>query len=150
MARAGRIRRARPCEAAALSRLAVRSKAYWGYDAAFLAACRDELRITPACVARSPVYVCEAGRGIAGFFRLDIAGRDADVGHFFVAPAHIGRRVGARIAIESDPSAAGFYARMGARRVGSVASESIANRRLPLLEYSLADTISSVATSPRG
>ncbi|MFE4533541.1 hypothetical protein ACFRKB_00545 [Streptomyces scopuliridis] len=36
-----RIREARPDEAPAL-----RSKAHWGYDEAFLAACRDELPIS--------------------------------------------------------------------------------------------------------
>jgi GNAT superfamily N-acetyltransferase len=149
-----RIRRARPREAVALSGLAMRSKAHWGYDAAFMAACRAELTLTPADLARSPVFVCQSGRRIAGFYRLDIADRDAEIGHFFVAPAHIGRGIGrrlwrhlvrqakrrgvARIAIASDPSAAAFYTRMGARRFGSVASESVANRRLPALAYDLA------------
>ena len=147
------IRRARAFEAMALSDLAMRSKAHWGYDAAFMAACREELTLRPGELARSPVFVSAAGRRIAGFYRLDIAARDAEVGHFFVAPAHIGRGVGARlwahlvgqarrrgvtrIAIASDPSADGFYVRMGATRVGSVASESVANRRLPLLAYNL-------------
>ncbi len=148
------IRRAKAHEARALSDLAMRSKEHWGYDAAFMAACRDELTLTPADLSRSPAFVCATGRRIAGFYRLNIAHRDAEVGHFFVAPAHIRRGVGARlwrhlvaqarrrgvarIAIASDPSAAAFYACMGAKRVGSVASESIANRRLPLLAYDVA------------
>ena len=62
----------------------------------------------------------------------------------------IGRRVGAtlladavdraralgvsRLVIDADPNAAGFYVRMGARRVGSVASGSIVGRELPRFE----------------
>ena len=56
----GRIRRARGREAAALSALAMRSKAHWGYDAAFMAACRAELTLTPEGIAARPVFVCEA------------------------------------------------------------------------------------------
>jgi hypothetical protein len=40
-----RIRPARPDEAGAISALALRSKGHWGYDAAFLAACRENLTI---------------------------------------------------------------------------------------------------------
>jgi hypothetical protein len=39
-----------------------------------------------------------------------------------------------RLLIDADPNADGFYARMGARRVGTVASGSIAGRELPRLE----------------
>ena len=37
------VRPGHPGEAAILSDLALRSKSYWGYDADFLEACRDEL-----------------------------------------------------------------------------------------------------------
>ena len=39
-------RSAKPEEADALSALAFRSKAYWGYGAEFLEACRSELTLT--------------------------------------------------------------------------------------------------------
>ncbi len=38
-----KLRAARPDEAEALSGLTMRSKAYWGYDEEFLAACRNDL-----------------------------------------------------------------------------------------------------------
>ena len=44
------IRRARPDEAALLSALALRSKAYWGYDTAFIEACVAALTIVPESV----------------------------------------------------------------------------------------------------
>ena len=42
------VRAARPAEAEAISALALRSKAHWGYDPAFLEACREDLTIDPA------------------------------------------------------------------------------------------------------
>jgi hypothetical protein len=42
------IRAARPDEAAALTDLAMRSKAYWGYGASFLARCRAALEVKTA------------------------------------------------------------------------------------------------------
>jgi len=41
------VRPARPDEASTLSELAVRSKAWWGYDVAFLDRCRRELETIP-------------------------------------------------------------------------------------------------------
>ena len=71
----------------------------------------------------------------------------AELADLFVDPTAIGRGVGAtlladavdraralgvsRLVIDADPNAAGFYVRMGARRVGSVAGSSIIGRELP-------------------
>jgi hypothetical protein len=60
-ASAARIRPAEPVDAAALSELALSSKAVWGYDAAFLAACRAELTVRPDGIRRNPTYLIEAG-----------------------------------------------------------------------------------------
>lgn len=72
--------------------------------------------------------------------------------HLWVAPTHIGTGIGRRLVahaterlraegvrtvrIESDPNAEGFYVKMGARRVGEVASTP-AGRTLPLLVLTL-------------
>ncbi|MBD02767.1 MAG: hypothetical protein CME24_00285 [Gemmatimonadetes bacterium] len=42
------IRAALPSEVARLSALAISSKAVWGYDDTFMAACRDELTVSRA------------------------------------------------------------------------------------------------------
>jgi GNAT superfamily N-acetyltransferase len=63
----------------------------------------------------------------------------AELDHMWVAPKHIGTGVGkelfihamhraagenvAEVQISSDPHAAGFYQKMGATRIGEVASE---------------------------
>jgi GNAT superfamily N-acetyltransferase len=141
-----RVRAALAGEEAALSELALRSKAHWGYDAAFLEACRQELRVTPEQVAGGQVCVAEDGRTVGmSVVDLDAAALVA----LFVEPAAIGTGVGralltaareraasaglATLELESDPHAEAFYLAHGARRVGEVTSPST-GRRLPLLE----------------
>ena len=140
-------------DARALSELALRSKGYWGYDAAFLEACRDELTLTAdqATAAR----VVRAPDGAPRGFHLlapDPAG-DPDRGELlmlFVDPPAIGSGVGrvliddalryaarlgwSTLLVQSDPGAEGFYAAHGARRIGTVPSGSVPGRVLPLLQ----------------
>lgn len=107
-----RIRRARPDEAEALTELTLRSKAYWDYDAAFLARCRIVMRILPGTIRDNVYYVAEADPPHAGAPALPgvppRAGKPALLGVygfepepdgvgldvFFVEPAAIGRGVG--------------------------------------------------------
>ena len=104
------IRPARSGEAKALSDLALRSKAHWGYDAAFMAACRAELTVTPAQAASGRAYLYEARR-------LELA----------------------KVRVPSDPNAEAFYRAMGATTVGTAPSGSIPGRRLPLMELALGE-----------
>jgi hypothetical protein len=103
------LRAGRKDEARWLSELALRSKGHWGYDQAFLDACRAELTLTPQDVEVQRVTVAE--RDALGF---------------------------ERITLEADPGAEPFYLAMGARRCGSVPSGSIPGRLIPLLEFSIA------------
>jgi GNAT superfamily N-acetyltransferase len=147
------LRPAVPAEAEALSRLAVRSKGHWGYDDEFLAACRPELTLAPEQCDGEHVVVAEDATGLLGFYRLAGGPPVAELADLFVDPDAIGSGVGAalladavdraradgisRLLIDADPHAEGFYARMGARRVGTVASGSIAGRELPRLELAV-------------
>ncbi|MFD3696187.1 GNAT family N-acetyltransferase [Streptomyces sp. NPDC058646] len=125
------VRAARADEAEALTALVMRSKGHWGYDAAFLAACAEELRIGPADVTARRIVVAENGRGdLLGLASLEGAPPQAALGLLFVEPAAIGRGVGRllhrdalrravelgvrRLRIDADPHAAGFYRAMGA------------------------------------
>ena len=146
------IRAARSVETELLSELAFRSKAHWGYDDAFMAACREELTVTADGIARSPTFVYDDGM-VRGFYQLTCEDDAAEVALFFVDPQAIGSGVGgalwqhmviearrakaARITIEADPDAEGFYLRMGAIRVGTAPSASIRDRQLPLLAFAL-------------
>jgi GrpB-like predicted nucleotidyltransferase (UPF0157 family)/GNAT superfamily N-acetyltransferase len=138
-----------------LSDLALRSKARWGYDAAFLAACRAELTVEPGDVHRLRVTVAEESPEVVGFYALGGGAPEGELSFFFVEPARIGTGVGrmlwedcvamatriglSRIRIESDPFAEGFYTAMGAARVGDVQSQSIPDRRLPLLSFDMGE-----------
>jgi ribosomal protein S18 acetylase RimI-like enzyme len=145
----GRIRPARAAEAAALTALALGAKAVWGYDAAFMAACRAELRVGPDAIRRHPTYVIETAGRVLGFYQLRLKGARADILMMFVAPealrAGLGRRLwahlgaaaraagAARLEVDSDPHAEGFYVAMGMHRIGEAPSGSIPGRMLPHL-----------------
>jgi GNAT superfamily N-acetyltransferase len=136
-------------ELPALSELCLRSKAVWGYDAAFIEACRSELSFDPRDLAASRIAVAARGHAVVGVAQVRTAGDEADLLKLFVEPAAIrsgvgqalfvwasgvAREMGAqRMSIEADPDAAPFYRRLGARDAGLVPSGSIAGRLLPRL-----------------
>jgi GNAT superfamily N-acetyltransferase len=157
-----RIRRAEAADATALTSLARSSKAFWGYDAAFMEACRAELTLDARGIVDDPTFLIEAERGILGFYRLRLQGSGADIRMFFVAPEAvrfgIGRRLwvhlertaqttgATRLEVDSDPHAEGFYLAVGMRRTGQAASGSIAGRLLPHLVKDLAPAPSNPVT----
>ena len=147
------VRRARADEAAALTELVVRAKASWGYDAAFMAACRDELTVTPARIEAWSVWVAEADGQLAGMITLSLDG-GAEVEDFFVEPRFQGRGVGAALMaelltacraagataleVDADPNAEPIYARLGFETFGRSPSGSIPGRWLPRMRLSIA------------
>jgi GNAT superfamily N-acetyltransferase len=148
------LRPARPEECAALSELARRSKALWGYSPEFMANCAAELTVTAACLPH--LFVLETSAGVVGFHALRIHEqrideRAAELEFLFVDPQHVRRGHGQRllehapqharevmgvrkIVIQGDPHADAFYRAAGARRVGERASASIPGRLLPVYE----------------
>ncbi|MEX0368652.1 MAG: GNAT family N-acetyltransferase [Ruegeria sp.] len=146
-------RPALPTEAAALRDLALRSKAHWGYDASFMAACVSPFTFEPDDFDRMEIAVIDGPTGPAAFAALEYEGTTAHLDKAFVDPSAMGQGLGRRlmtwaaeraraagathILIESDPFAEAFYAAMGARTIGSVPSEAIPGRRLPLMRLDL-------------
>ena len=148
------IRSAQTGEGASLTALCVRSKAHWGYDAAFMAKSAAALSVSEADIAAGRVLVAVDGAsrtiGVAGVVPQ---GGTADLDLMFVDPPAIGggagrmlfeaaaslaRRLGARrLTILADPNAAAFYERMGARFLRNAPSDAIPGRMLPLYEYDL-------------
>ena len=137
-------------EASLLSDLALRSKGHWGYDQAFLDACRAELTLAPEEVEIKRVTVAERDGQVVGFYALAGDSPEGTLADLFVEPDHIGTGVGRalwehaigaartlgfeRLTLQADPGAEPFYLAMGARRIGSVPSGSIPCRFIPLLE----------------
>jgi N-acetylglutamate synthase-like GNAT family acetyltransferase len=151
-----KIRPARGEEAATISDLALRGKAHWGYPAAFIERCREELTYTPEQIAAAGTWVAEDGGEIRGFYALSKVSPDTlELDALFVEPDHIGTGIGrglmqhalaqfddsglARLIIQADPNATGFYEAAGARRIGESPSQSIEGRMLPLYEIDKRD-----------
>ncbi|MDJ0749337.1 MAG: GNAT family N-acetyltransferase [Woeseiaceae bacterium] len=151
------IREAFPEEANLLSRLALRSKAHWGYSEDFLDACRSELTVDASRLGNED-YQCFAaldGDSIVGFYALEsISAGSSELEALFVEPERIGCGVGRlliqhalrilsergveRLIIQGDPHATEFYVAAGARQVGTRESGSIPGRELPLFEIEIA------------
>jgi GNAT superfamily N-acetyltransferase len=152
-ARGVTIRRARVDEAASLTDLALRSKAYWGYDEDFIDACRTDLTLTSDYLANNPVFVAESESQLEAFYSLKQAGAEVELDYLHVEPTatrggfgrvlfeHAVSQAAAlgytRMLIDSDPNAEGFYLAMGAERVGEVESPVRPGRMMPRLVYSL-------------
>ncbi|MEM7408401.1 MAG: GNAT family N-acetyltransferase, partial [Pseudomonadota bacterium] len=141
-----------PADADALTSLAFRSKAFWRYDNAFMEACRDELCVAPALLRDGLVQLLELDGQIVGFAGIEpLADGVWDLSHLFVAPDRVGHGHGARLfqavllqlrangarrlAVQADPQAGPFYARMGGRPTGTAPSRSIPGRQLPCYEF---------------
>jgi GNAT superfamily N-acetyltransferase len=126
------LRAGRKDEARLLTELALRSKGHWGYDQAFLDACRAELTLTPQDVEVQRVTVAERDGHLVGFYALAGQPPEGTLEDLFVEPDHIGTGVGRtlwehaidmartlgfqRVTLEADPGAEPFYLAMGARR----------------------------------
>ena len=148
-----RVRAARPDEAAALTELALRAKASWGYDAAFMAACRAELTFTPEKMAAWDIWVAERDGRLAGMVALHMDGDRAELEDFFVEPELHGQGIGAAlmqvftdaarargatvVGLDADPNAEAIYQRLGFATVGRSPSGSIPGRFLPRMEMRL-------------
>ena len=141
------VRFARSDEAALLTDLAMRAKASWGYDAAFLEQCRAELTLTPEKMKSWTVWVAEHNGQLAGMIALASDGENAELEDFMVEPSFQGLGVGRAlmdtliaecrvrglksIGVDADPNAEAIYQKLGFSTVGRSPSGSIPGRMLP-------------------
>lgn len=148
------IRTARPDEAAALTALAMRSKAWWGYDQQFMETFRPELTLTPAQIEGDHVAVIERDCRLAGFVHLRPESADTlELVSLFIDPWAIRQGLGQRLwdyavararaqgyaalTLESDPNAEAFYRRQGAVESGRRESTLMPGRVLTLMTLTL-------------
>ena len=148
------IRRARPDEADAISDIAMRSKAYWGYDDHFMETFRPELIVHPHQIEQDHVVVAEAGGRIAGFAHLRPEDTQTlELVSLFIDTWAIRRGFGQvlwdygityardhgyqRVVLESDPNAEPFYRKQGAVESGTRESTLMPGRVLTIMTYVL-------------
>lgn len=137
-----------------LSEIAFAAKAYWQYPAEWLEIWRPQLTISEADLSNGTVVKLTASGEVRGFYVLREDGGKLWLEHLWLDPKSIGQGLGrtlfehamatardsgaSKVYIESDPNAEGFYAAMGASKVGEIRSElGGAERVLPVMEFKL-------------
>jgi N-acetylglutamate synthase-like GNAT family acetyltransferase len=147
------IRRATADDADALSDLAHRAKAHWGYPATWMREWDAQLTIIPGYLEMHDVWVSEEDGAIVGMCALEDRTDRWNLEHVWVDPARHGRGLGRALVLHalaearrrhdgvvqllSDPFASGFYERLGARRAGEVPAPmpGAKHRTLPRYEF---------------
>ena len=148
-----KLRAPRPDEATILTDLCLRSKAVWGYDTAFMQACREELTLTSSAILSSRIQIAEIDGIIVGLVQVAVKDDVAELDKLFIEPSRLRSGVGralfhwakntareagaSTLVIDADPCASGFYRRMGAVDEDSVPSGSIPGRFIPRLRLQL-------------
>ncbi len=132
------IRPATVAEAPTLTKIALDAKSHWGYPEHWIKHWEADLTITPQFINDNQVFVFEDGGEIRGFYALCLNQNDAELEHMWVAPEYIGTGIGKELFLDAmdraatlnvdevqltaDPNAAGFYERMGAKKIGEANS----------------------------
>jgi GNAT superfamily N-acetyltransferase len=158
-----KIRPATASDSEALTALSFASKRYWDYPDSYFDVWKNELTVTPEYIEKNRVFAAKRGNDIIGYFSIAQVKEDFHAGralaekgywleHFFVAPEYIRKGVGTRLLdfvvnwcrengigslkIFSDPNAAGFYEKHGAKFLRDSAS-SIEGRKVPVYEFKI-------------
>lgn len=151
-----KIRKVEPSESSQLTQLAHLAKSYWGYSPEFMLAFDAELTFNSNDLddEHSMFRVGTFEDRICSFYALRFEeGNQVEMTALFVEPTMLGKGLGRRMfehaakkarkrgakkmMIHSDPYAEKFYIKMGAVKIGNVASRSVENREIPLLEFLL-------------
>ena len=148
------IRRAVVGDIAQMTDVIWASKASNGYDVAFMAACRQELRVTAGDLANGHHWLAVNSDQILGTICLRaLTATDGQIDGLFIAPNGQGRGIGralwmhaaasarklglTRIQLDADPRAVPFYTAMGFSQIGEHPSGSIPGRMLPVMEIQI-------------
>jgi len=148
------IRRARPDEADALTALATRAKAHWGYDTEFMDQVSPAMALSASDIEAQEVWVLEDDGHVVGFHRV-LCGDSAELEDMWVDPSAMGTGHGRRLfehaigvargsgasslELDADPHAVGFYERMCMQRIGDTPSALIPGRSLPRMRVDVPD-----------
>lgn len=149
------IRRAQPSEAEVLTAIAHAAKRHWNYPEDWIAQWQLDLTITPEFIIENEVFVALVNEQIVGCCALVLTDSLAEIEHMWMRPEHMGTGVGRALfthakqraaergarslELSADPNAEGFYARMGAKRIGEISAgmSGHENRVLPRMSMKL-------------
>ena len=148
------IYRARPEQADILTRIALAAKAHWGYPERWMELWRPQLTFGPGYFAENESWVAEIDQAPVAFYTLLEKDGNAWMGDLWVSPEAMGKGVGRKLflhaldrsrqrgfenlRLEADPNAAGFYEKLGMKKIGEHRSEIEGQPRiLPLMELRL-------------
>jgi GNAT superfamily N-acetyltransferase len=149
------LRKATGDDADALSDLAHRAKAHWGYPASWMREWDAQLTIIPGYLDLHDVWIAERDGVIVGMCALEDRGARWMLEHVWVEPALHRRGIGRLLVLQAleiarshharvvellaDPYAAVFYERLGARLIGHVHAPmpGARDRTLPRYEFEL-------------
>lgn len=152
------LRKASGDDADALTDLAHRAKAHWGYPASWMREWDAQLTILPGYIDMHDVWVAECDGTIVGMCALEDRGARWMLEHVWVEPGRHRRGIGRALVYRAlqmarehraefvellaDPYATGFYDRLGARRVGNARAPmpGARDRTLPRYEFDLRTT----------
>ena len=148
------IRYAVPNEAEALSQIAIKAKAHWGYPENLMKVWKPTLTFSPKYFNENESWVAVVDNGPVAFYTLQEKAGTGWIENLWVLPEYIGKGVGRQLflhalsraremgytilQLEADPNAAGFYEKMGMSRIGERRSEADGQPRvLPIMEIDL-------------
>lgn len=148
------IRAAEPHEADALTAIALRSKAHWGYSQELIDLWASDLAVDPARCDGESTWLITLDNVIVGFGEID--GNTARLDDLWIDPPYMKMGLGRLLLqqsmqnaadrgctgmeFEAEPHAVGFYERMGAQVIGEHVSESVPGRVLPIMRIDLSST----------
>jgi len=153
------IRRGTADDSDALSDLAHRAKAHWGYPVSWMREWDAQLTIIPGYLEMHDVWVAERDGRVIGMCALEDRGDRWTLEHVWVEPFAHGKGIGRSLVMTAlgearrrhrgvvellaDPYASGFYEKLGARLAGNVPAPmpGARHRTLPKYEFDL-DVIS--------
>ena len=148
------IRRAIPEDADTLTEIAHAAKRHWNYPESWIEQWREDLTITREFITTHEVFAATINGEIVGCCALVLTDSLAEIEHMWIRPEWMGSGVGRALfehartrAVErganvlelsADPYAEGFYARMGAKRIGEIPAEMEGQSRvLPRMRIEL-------------
>lgn len=149
-----RIVPATPEQAHELTRIALASKAHWGYPQHWLEIWAPQLTFSPEYFEKNEGWVAILDEAPIGFYTLQEENGNACIENLWVLPGFIGKGVGKALfldaverargrgyktlQLEADPNAAGFYEKMGMSEVDEHQYEMEGQpRTLPIMEMKL-------------